>query len=258
MRVCVSPAVRLLALILVVPLAGCTLYDKYSPSQRAARKQVQQLQSLQLAVMSFADEYVARTGEAITRFQGQTENPEDRLLTQDWRVQQATSAYTIASGPSPVTNALDMVVLASLSRMRLEDHWVVERFGPRLKPLQETYRRVEAEAWQIVDGVLTEEQSRRLKEIMAQWRASHPEVQGVAYVHFQEFADSLGRRREPAIRLRAEVYFPCWELILSPPWIPPCAKSPRAAPWPSARSITCSARPRCSTCRSCASPINLP
>jgi hypothetical protein len=80
----------------------------------------------------------------------------------------------------PVTNALDMVVLASLSRMRLEDHWVVERFGARLKPLQETYRRVEVEAWQIVDGVLTEEQSRRLKEIMAQWRASHPDVQGVA------------------------------------------------------------------------------
>ena len=192
MKVCVSPAVRLLALILVVPLAGCTLYDKYSPSKRAARKQVQQLQSLQLTVMSFADEYVARTGEAISRFQAQTENPEDRLLTQDWRVGQATSAYTIASGPNPVTNALDMVVLASLSRMRLEDHWVVERFGPRLKPLQETYRRVEVEAWQIVDGVLTEEQSRRLKEIMTQWRASHPEVQGVAYVHFHEFADSLG------------------------------------------------------------------
>jgi hypothetical protein len=191
-KVCASAAVRLLVFALIVPLAGCTLYDKYSPAKRAARKQVAQLQSLQLTVMSFADEYVARTGDAITRFQAETDNPEDRLLTQDWRVQQATSAYTIASGPSPVTNALDMVVLASLSRMRLEDHWVVERFGARTKPLQETYRRVEAEAWQIVNGVLTEAQSQRLKEIMAQWRATHPEVQGVSYVHFQDFADSVG------------------------------------------------------------------
>jgi len=189
---CAAAAVRLLVFALIVPLAGCALYDQYSPSKRAARKQVAQLQSLQLTVMSFADEYVARTGDAIARFQEQSDNPEERLITQDWRVQQATSAYTIASGPSPVTNALDMVVLASLSRMRLEDHWVVDRFGARLKPLQEAYRKVEAEAWLIVNGVLTEEQAQRLKEIMAQWRAAHPEVQGVSYVHFQDFADSVG------------------------------------------------------------------
>jgi hypothetical protein len=183
---------RLLATLLIVPLAGCTLYDKYSPSKRAARQQVAQLQSLQLTVMSFADEYVARTGEAITRFQAQTENPEDRLVVQDWRVQQATSAYTIASGPNPITNALDMVVLAALSRMRVEDHWVVERFGTRLQPMQEAYRKMEAEAWQNLDGVLTDAQRERLRDIMAQWRASHPEIQGVAYVHFRDFADSVG------------------------------------------------------------------
>jgi len=191
-KVCPPAAVRLLAIALLLPLAGCALYDQYSPSKRAARQQVQQLQSLQLTVMSYADEYVARTGEALTLFQTETDNPEERLLTQNWRVQQATAAYTIASGPNPVTNALDMVVLASLSRMRLEDRSVVERFGPRVKPLLETYGRVETEAWQIVDGVLTQAQSQRLKEIMAQWRATHPEVQGVSYVHFHEFAESVG------------------------------------------------------------------
>ena len=37
---------------------------------------------------------------------------------QNWRITQASAAYTIASGPNPTINALDMIVLATLSRMR--------------------------------------------------------------------------------------------------------------------------------------------
>ena len=37
---------------------------------------------------------------------------------------QSTAAYTIASGPNPVVNALDMIVLATLSRMVVEDYEV--------------------------------------------------------------------------------------------------------------------------------------
>jgi hypothetical protein len=191
-KVLVCPAVRLLALVLIVQLAGCTLIDQYSPSKRAARKQAQQLQSLQLTVMRFADEFVGRTGQAIMNAQTDTESPEDRLLTQNWRVQQATAAYTIASGPNPLGNAVDMVSLVALNRMMLEEPWVTDRFGARIKPVQETYQRLETDAWNILEPVLSEEQIARLKEIMARWRADHPEVRSVSYVHFQDLADSVG------------------------------------------------------------------
>jgi hypothetical protein len=190
--------VRLLAFALIVQLAGCTLIDQYSPSKRAARKQAQQLQVLQLSVMRFADEFVGRTGQAISNFQTDTESPEDRLLAQDWRVQQATAAYTIASGPNPLSNAVDMASLASLSTMVLEDAWVTERFGARIKPIQETYQRLETEAWEILDGVISEAQIARLKDIMARWRARHPEVRSVSYVHFRDLADSIGATQSAA------------------------------------------------------------
>jgi hypothetical protein len=191
-KVFVSPAGRLLAFVLIIQLAGCTLIDQYSPSKREARKQAQQLQALQLTVMRFADEFVGRTGQAIANAQTDTESPDDRLLTQNWRVQQATAAYTIASGPNPLANAVDMVSLVALNRMMLEDRWVTDRFGARIKPVQETYQRLESDAWNILEPVLSEAQIARLKEIMARWRADHPEVRTVSYVHFQDLADSLG------------------------------------------------------------------
>jgi len=191
-KVCVSTVVRLLAFVVIAQLAGCTLIDQYSPSKREARKQAQQLQSLQLTVMRFADEFVGRTGQAIASAQSDTESPEDRLLTQNWRVQQATAAYTIASGPNPLGNAVDMVSLVALNRMMLEETWVTDRFGARIKPVQETYQRLETDAWNILDPVLSDAQIARLKEIMARWRADHPEVRTVSYVHFQDLADSVG------------------------------------------------------------------
>ena len=192
MKVFLSPAVRLLAFVLIAQLAGCTLIDQYSPSKREARKQAQQLQALQLTVMRFADEFVGRTGQAIASAQSDSESPEDRLLTQNWRVQQATAAYTIASGPNPLGNAVDMVSLVALNRMMLEEKWVTDRFGARIKPVQETYQRLETDAWNILDPVLSDAQIARLKEIMARWRADHPEVRTVSYVHFQDLADSVG------------------------------------------------------------------
>jgi len=185
-------AARLLLLTLVLALGGCTLIDQLSPSKRAARRQAQQLQSLQLTVMRFADEYVGRSGDVIQRLQDETENPEERLLAQNFRVSQATAAYTIASGPNPVSNALDMIALASLSRMVLDDVWVRENFGARAQPVDDTYRSLEAEAWQLVDGILTDAQEKRLKEIMAQWRALHPHVRAVSYLDFRDFAQSIG------------------------------------------------------------------
>jgi hypothetical protein len=162
------------------------------PSKRAARARAEQLQSLQLSVMRFADEYVGRTGEALSQFQRNSANAEERLAAQDWKVQQATAAYTDASGPNPVSNALDIVVLASLSWIVANDSWVEETYGDRAKPVQETYRALESEAWQLLTGFLNDAQITRLHELIDRWRAKHPNVRNVTYVNFRDFASSVG------------------------------------------------------------------
>jgi hypothetical protein len=172
-------------------LCGCTLVNQMMPSKRSAREHAQQLQTLQLSVMRFADEYVGLTREALSDFQAGTQSPEERLNVQNWKIQQATAAYTIASGPNPVNNALDIVVLASLSSTILQQTWVGEAYGARAEPLRETYRSVEADAWKLLTGVLTDAQVATLHQLLTRWRIEHPNVREVADIHFREFADSV-------------------------------------------------------------------
>jgi hypothetical protein len=180
------------ALLIASALTGCTLIDQMIPSKRDARARAEQLQSLQLSVMRFADEYVGRTGTALSQFQSSSTSAEERLAAQNWKVQQATAAYTDASGPNPVNNALDLVVLASLSSIVANESWVEETYGARAKPVQETYHALESDAWQLLTGVLNDAQITQLRELIDRWRAQHPNVRDVAYVNFRDFASSVG------------------------------------------------------------------
>jgi hypothetical protein len=185
---------RLLAGLLTIAclLPACSVIDRWNPEKRAAAERTQQLQELQLKVMRFADGYVGREIEVLNRFQAETTSPEERLAVQNWKLSQATQAYVVASGPNSVANALDMVVLASLSRMVLDDAWVAEKYGARAVPVQQMQQSLESEAWQLVTVILTQPQQARLREVITQWRAAHPRVYNVPYIHFVDFAGSIG------------------------------------------------------------------
>jgi len=65
-------------------LAGCGLINSVSPGKQAAEQRAQQLQGLQLSVMRFADEYVGRSNEVLSRFITTTDiTPEQRLGVQN-------------------------------------------------------------------------------------------------------------------------------------------------------------------------------
>ena len=173
-------------------LGGCSWIDSMRPSKKAAEQHAQLVQTLQLQVMRFADEYAGREREAITVFQAGLQDPEQRLNAQRWKLQQAEAVYQIASGPNSITNALDVVVLATLSRMVLDDAWVTDLYGARARPVQETYHSLEEGAWQLLPGLLSESQLARLHQVIDQWRADHPNVRAVAYIHFLDFAKAVG------------------------------------------------------------------
>ncbi len=180
------------AAAVLVALCGCRTIESVDPRKRAAEERSAQVRTLQLEVMRFADEYAGRSRESIVRFQNGLATPDERLVAQNWKVQQASAAYTIASGPNPISNALDMVVLASLSRMVIDDTWMREGYGERAQAIEQTYRSLETEAWELLQGVLTPEQVTSLHQSIAQWRQQHPDVRAVAYIHFRDFAGAAG------------------------------------------------------------------
>lgn len=147
---------------------------------------------MQFKVMRFADEYAGGVSESIGRLQKSTTSAEERLAVQSWKHQQVESAYLIASGPNWVANAVDMVVLATLTRMVLEDAWVAETYGERARFVLETHITLEQSSWELVAGFLTEDQRQRLKQIIEEWRRKNPQIRAVGYIHFNDFAKSAG------------------------------------------------------------------
>jgi hypothetical protein len=178
---------------LVAALAGCAMMSKLTGEDKKAEQEAEKYQQLQLAVMRFADEYAGRIADPILTFKRETTDAGERLAAQNWLLSQTTSAYTVASGPNPIANALDMVVLATLSRMVMEDSWIAEQYGDRALPLRDAHARLEPRAWALIDDVLTDTQKAQLKKVIEEWRERNPQVRAVAYIHFHDFAKAIGQ-----------------------------------------------------------------
>ena len=160
------------------------------PEEKTTDERAQQLQDLQLRVMRYADEYAGRILGPIRQFQRTTTSPGERLASQNWLVQQTTAAYTIATGPNAITNALDMVVLTTMSRMATDDGAVEEEFGERVHTLRDVYASLEPESWALLEGAVTPEQIKAVHAALDDWRVKNPHVHSVSYVHFRDFVSS--------------------------------------------------------------------
>jgi hypothetical protein len=174
-------------------LVGCGTMQRWAPRDESERRAAR-LQEVQLKVMRYADEYSGRLRDPLDALNREASSPGERLAAQNWRITQANAAYTIASGPNPIINAFDMIVLATLSRMVIEDYWRTELYGERAAPLLEVHRNLEQQSWMLVDTMLDFEQTTQLRAIIEQWRAENPKARAVAQIRFGDFA-AIARRR---------------------------------------------------------------
>ncbi len=154
------------------------------------------LSALQSEVMRFADEYVGRVAEAANDLSAKSTNTEVHVQALKWKLGQATAACITAAGVNPTLNALDMVVLATVSRMVAETHPVVQQLGSAAQDFVEVHRHLETNAWTLVQGVLKEEQKSELRDLIEEWRRRNPNQRDVYAVRFREFAASLGNAPE--------------------------------------------------------------
>lgn len=172
-------------------LAGCGTIHGWASRDESERRAAR-LQELQLKVMRYADECTGHIADPIATFKTQARTPEERLAAQNWSITQASATYAIASGANPTISALDMIVLATLSRMVLEEYWLPE-YGERALALLEVHRHMEQQSWSLVDGVLTAEHRDQLQAIIVQWRAEHPKARSITQIRFANFAGIGGK-----------------------------------------------------------------
>lgn len=146
---------------------------------------------LQAKVMRDADRYVAEVAQAVEAFRVRVPTAEARVIGVQWKLMQATGAFIDASGESPILNAIDLMVLASLSRFVVEDQWVGKEFGETARPLLETHIRLEEELWRALEEVLVPAQTQNLKSLLDEYRRKNLDTRMVAIVRFPELVSAL-------------------------------------------------------------------
>lgn len=186
---------------LLLTVTGCSLL-RISGSPPKARVESLQLTNretglvtfpvLQAQVMRFADTYVATIAQASDDVAAKATNSDLRLTMLRWKLGQATSAYTDATGQNPAVNALDMLVLVTMARMVVEDYGV-ETYGNAILPLLNAQRQQETNAWILAGGVLKPSQQKELRDLIQEWRARHPHQRYIGPIRFREFVAALGK-----------------------------------------------------------------
>jgi hypothetical protein len=150
------------------------------------------LEVLQAQVMRFADTYVATVAQACDDIAARSTNSAIRLVTLQWKLGQATSAYTDATGQNPAVNALDTLVLVSMARMVVEGYGV-ETYGDAIQPLLEAQLKLETNVWTLAGGMLKPSQEQELRNLIQEWRAKNPDQRYIGPVRFSEFVTALGK-----------------------------------------------------------------
>ena len=164
-------------------------------SEQRSQEQARRLAQMQSNCQQFADEYAGKVLETVGPI---TKRTTDQGLVSQllyWELTQLNSAYTIATGSSPILCSLDFVVLASLSRMVIEDT-LVARDDVLLAPLPAIYRDLEQQAWAGAARTLNSAQQDELRRLIGDWRVKNPHVVLVGFVHFAEFAEATGANNE--------------------------------------------------------------
>jgi hypothetical protein len=174
-------------LVVALALAGCQTFKDLSPEKRREAEITARAQRLQAQNMRFADEYVSRLVQAGRKTEASLSDPEQRFLLSGWLLAQANTVYIDASGENAIVGTIDLIALATLSRMVMES-WARDQPPIQAGPLVEVHRDLETSAWQLAGEVLNPAQQEDLRRVLVDWRARNPDVRNAPFIRFKEFA----------------------------------------------------------------------
>ena len=140
-------------------------------------------------VRRFSDRYMTRAALATNALSDNTDDQSHKDLMQRWKSVSYASAVGIAIGENAVTNLLDMMTLAMLSRIMIERYWVPNVFGPELgEDFLQSFVDLEEDIWAVADDVLTSRQQDDLKSLINDWYAENTDQIYPWYVRLSDFS----------------------------------------------------------------------
>ncbi len=140
----------------------------------------------------FTQMYFDRSGEALERMEP-TLPADQRVVLLRRLLIYESSALSIATGPVPAVNMLDMLVFTRLTRETFESYWGPKVFGPQGAPLLEVLQQAEAEIWASGRRLLTDEQEQSIEQMIEAWKRANPDRTRVELVRFEQFSKLVGK-----------------------------------------------------------------
>lgn len=174
----------LVTAIAILLLPGCTLVkgtlqipdmiiDALLPFSR--RQQPPDAVEVQSLVIRFADHYLQGVTRSMQYIKRDGKRIEPRELTRR-RIQYTNDVLAIATGSNPYANLIDMVVLVTLTRLRVEGYWARQGNDPSLERIMQVFTDGDRQIWRISGSMLTPDQQSELRTSLLNWKAKNPKL----------------------------------------------------------------------------------
>jgi hypothetical protein len=148
---------------------------------------------LQSQLLRFADNSIEALNFAIGKLQQGDDKSTRRRNLLMRRITTTNDILAIATGANTYANLLDMVILASLNRMRIEDYWMPKVYGESAKPYLLASQEVEEEIWRIAATSLKKAQISELRAAIKTWHEQHPNVRSPSDIGSLGFASEVAQ-----------------------------------------------------------------
>ena len=162
---------------------------------------------LQSQLLRFADNSIEALNSAAGKLEREDDQASRRRILLMRRITTTNDILAIATGANAYANLLDMVILATLNRMNVEDYWIPKLYGESAKPFLLASQEVEKEIWRIAATTLKKEQIEELRTAIIAWHEKHPNARSPSDLGALGFASEVSRmRRNPQTGITASVF----------------------------------------------------
>lgn len=192
LRRAVSPAgnvsLRLAAGLLVLLCAGCKLIQSTAelPFQAMGamipgmqRAPVADPVEVQEQLLRFSDSFIAATVARTDRLR-RDDRPIERTESLRIKLAMSSDALAVATGSNALAALVDMVVLTTITRIRLEHYWLPKVYGESARSMLEAVQALEGQIADYARTILRPEQEKELRDAIERWRRER--AQGPAMI----------------------------------------------------------------------------
>jgi hypothetical protein len=199
------PAASFIMIAFLVTV-GCTLpplsitgsESKKAPTNANQRFQVLDAEDLMTSrelmglLIAFSETYMEQIMEVADRvISNPKTSPQERAMFLSMKTYYLTAAISNATHLNPEAGLLDMATMVTLQRMVWEKIAASGNGSAEdAKSMLQRLKGLETAIWTLVKRVLRPEQEKDLRQLIIQWKRDHPDTKYVAFVRFQDFAQS--------------------------------------------------------------------